>query len=104
MDPVRKLRIPDSAGITGKDTRSYRKVTRSRDRIGVPGWAPILEGLPVGARGRSSRNLRSCLGTIDSEEPEGSNLCKSRNSGWHYPESNRDWTQVSRLRDFSSFF
>ena len=22
-------------------------VTRSRDRIGVPGWAPILEGLPL---------------------------------------------------------
>ena len=37
--------------------RSYRKAARSHDRIGVPGWAPILEGLPIGARGRSSRNL-----------------------------------------------
>ena len=88
----------------GKDTRSYRKVTHSRDRIGIPGWAPILEGLPIGVRGRSSRNLRSCLSAIDSEEPEGSNPCKSRNSGWHYPESNRDRTRVSRLRDFCSFF
>ena len=37
--------------------RPNRKAAHSRDRIGIPGWAPIFEGLPVGARGRSSRNL-----------------------------------------------
>ena len=101
---MHKLGIPDSTGITGKTLGHTVKLPGSLDRIGVPGWAPILEGLPVGARGRSSRNLCSCLSAIDSEEPEGSNLCKSWNSGWHYLESNRGRTRVSRLRDFSVSF
>ena len=41
-----------------KTPRPNCKAARSHDRIGVPGWAPIFEGLPIGARGRSSRNLR----------------------------------------------
>ena len=59
MDPALVLGIPDSAGITGRPLSVPFKVTRSRDRIGVPGWAPILEGLPIGGRACSSKNLYS---------------------------------------------
>ena len=102
MDPMCKLGILDSAGITGKTLSHTVKLPTAMTELASLGWAPILEGLPVGARGHFSRNLHSCLRAIDSEEPEGSNPCRSQNSGWHYLEPNQDWTGVSRPREFSS--
>ena len=100
---MRVLGIPDLPELQ-ETPRPNHKAAHSSDRIGVPGWVLIIEGLPVGARGCSSRNLHFLPSAIDSVEPGGLNPCKSRNSSWYYPEPNQDWMRVLQLRDFLVIF
>ena len=57
MDPSSDSEFRTPLEFRGEPRSVPFSITRSCDRIGVPGWAPILEGLPVGARSRSSENL-----------------------------------------------